>query len=719
MESLLIYILKSSAVLTLFMALFVALMQQETYHRLNRFTLLATTVLALALPCINLGIETPLSRLFAEQKTEGANITMVYLEDIAPMTAAIPTPQTAESDIEWLDIIFAIYIAGIVLLLARQAFMYVGLTRIIKKGVPCDARPYTDQNIRLRVIDDEDIRPFSWFHWVVINRKDLQENGQEIITHETAHSRSLHSLDIIFVELLILVQWFNPMAWFTKLCIKNIHEYEADEAVIRSGTDIDKYQQMIIKKAVGARLYSIANSFNHSSTIKRITMMCKKKSNLWRCTKALYILPAATIAALLFSQPESINATEQQSDGKVTEFVANKQVTTPANAPSDSTAKRGDVMAVGEVKHTQPNDTAFVYMVVEEQPRFPGGERALMKFLQHNIKYPVEARNANVQGRCYVTFVVDKQGNIKDARVQKSSGSEALDKESVRVVESMPQWLPGKQGGKNVAVQYTLPIMFRLQGTPQSTAEELKSFAGKLHKKAEEQTRVAVRFLEKGDTAKAQEELRVAQMWNEEAMQSMKKATDAASPLLIINGAIYEGKADIIANLKEEDIESINILQPEAATQVFGSRGENGVIAIKLKEYTFHYPNFITEENTANDKPVKEFQFNVGVGQKPNGQEKYDTPAEFIGRTEELQLGNLKAVVESGLTEGSVTLEFNVETDGTITFAKVKESSGNNFIDSSALTRLYNTQQMWKPATRNGQPVRSRPVLTLTFSKKR
>ncbi len=105
--------------------------------------------------------------------------------------------------------------------------------------------------------------------------------------------------------------------------------------------------------------------------------------------------------------------------------------------------------------------------------------------------------------------------------------------------------------------------------------------------------------------------------------------------------------------------------------------------------------------------------------QEPNGQEKYDTPAEFIGRTEELQLGNLKAVVESGLTEVCVTLEFNAETDGTITFAKVKESSGNNFIDSSALTRLYNTQQMWKPATRNGQPVRSRPVLTLTFSKKR
>lgn len=384
-------------------------------------------------------------------------------------------------------------------------------------------------------------------------------------------------------------------------------------------------------------------------------MMCKKKSNKWRCTKALYILPAAAIAALLFSQPESVNAVEQPSDGKVTEFVANNQTETPATAPSESTANRREVAAVGEVKHTQPSDTTQVYQVVEQMPEFPGGSNGLMTYLRNSIIYPQEARDANIQGKCFVTFVVDSNGKIKDARVQKSSGNEALDKESVSVVESMPRWTPGKQNGKNVAVQYTLPIMFRLQGTPQPKT-------------------------------------------NKDMLLLNKE-----SPLLIINGAVYEGNAGIINNIKEEDIESINVLEEEAATKLYGEKGKYGAIMLELKS----------------SKEPQMYQFNVGIKPENATPEKFDTPgAVFIGDTSDLQLGNRKTVLESGLTEGSVTIEFNVETDGTITFAKVTKSSGNNAVDSEALVLIYNTQKKWKPATKDGKPVRSRPSLTLTFSKK-
>lgn len=383
--------------------------------------------------------------------------------------------------------------------------------------------------------------------------------------------------------------------------------------------------------------------------------MCKKKSNKWRCTKALYILPAAAIAALLFSQPESVNAIEQPSDGKVTEFVANNQTEMPATAPSESTANKRKVAAVGEVKHTQPSDTTQVYQVVEQMPEFPGGSNGLMTYLRNSIIYPQEARDANIQGKCFVTFVVDSNGKIKDARVQKSSGNEALDKESVHVVESMPRWTPGKQNGKNVAVQYTLPIMFRLQGTPQPKT-------------------------------------------NKDMLLLNKE-----SPLLIINGAVYEGNAGIINNIKEEDIESINVLEEEAATKLYGEKGKYGAIMLELKS----------------SKEPQMYQFNVGIKPDNATPEKFDTPgAEFIGDTSDLQLGNRKMVLESGLTEGSVTIEFNVETDGTITFAKVIKSSGNNAVDSEALALIYNTQKKWKPATKDGKPVRSRPSLTLTFSKK-
>ena len=655
MEALLIYLLKSATLLTVFVALFVALMQQETYHKLNRFTLLAIIALSLSLPLVNLGIETPFSRLFSEEPATTTSETGIGFVSTGILTPAQTAPTEPTATIEWSSIAVAIYLIGVMILLARLVIMYTGLARIIKRGTPTPAEEYTSERIHLRVREEEEIKPFSWFRYVVINRTDLRESGREIITHEAAHARSLHSMDIVVTDLLILLQWFNPMAWFTKYCIKNIHEYEADEAVINSGTNVERYQQMIIKKAVGARLYSIANSFNHSSTFKRITMMCKKKSNKWRCTKALYILPAAAIAALLFSQPESVNAVEQPSDGKVTEFVANNQTEMPATAPSESAANRRKVAAVGEVKHTQPSDTTQVYQAVEQMPQFPGGSNGLMTYLRNSIIYPQEARDANIQGKCFVTFVVDSNGKIKDARVQKSSGNEVLDKESVRVVESMPRWTPGKQNGKNVAVQYTLPIMFRLQGTPQPKT-------------------------------------------NKDMLLLNKE-----SPLLIINGAVYEGNAGIINNIKEEDIESINVLEEEAATKLYGEKGKYGAIMLELKS----------------SKEPQMYQFNVGIKPDNATPEKFDTPgAEFIGDTSDLQLGNRKMVLESGLTEGSVTIEFNVETDGTITFAKVTKSSGNNAVDSEALALIYNTQKKWKPATKDGKPVRSRPSLTLTFSKK-
>ncbi len=104
-----------------------------------------------------------------------------------------------------------------------------------------------------------------------------------------------------------------------------------------------------------------------------------------------------------------------------------------------------------------------VYNVVENQPEFPGGMKALMKFLRDNIKYPAEARESGVQGIAYVEFIVEADGSISNAKIFKSSGNEYLDKEAVRVVMSMPKWNPGKMQGKAVRVNYRVPIAFRLQ----------------------------------------------------------------------------------------------------------------------------------------------------------------------------------------------------------------------------------------------------------------
>ncbi|HHT30170.1 MULTISPECIES: energy transducer TonB [Petrimonas] len=106
--------------------------------------------------------------------------------------------------------------------------------------------------------------------------------------------------------------------------------------------------------------------------------------------------------------------------------------------------------------------TEEIFVVVEEQPEFPGGNAAMMKFLSDNIKYPVIAQENGIQGRVITNFVVERDGSITDVQVVRGVDP-SLDKEAVRVIQSMPKWKPGKQRGSAVRVRFTLPVVFRLQ----------------------------------------------------------------------------------------------------------------------------------------------------------------------------------------------------------------------------------------------------------------
>ena len=176
-------------------------------------------------------------------------------------------------------------------------------------------------------------------------------------------------------------------------------------------------------------------------------MMLKKKSNPWRSATALYLLPATAIALSLFASPQEATGTES---------------TQPETVAIDKISKNVEI-----------NDTieGQIYQVVEKQPEFPGGMTALMKYLRDNIRYPDEARKQNKQGRCFVGFVVETDGSISDITIKKSAGDEALDKEAMRVVSTMPKWKPGTQGGEAVRVQFTLPISYFLNTTTENPAQ--------------------------------------------------------------------------------------------------------------------------------------------------------------------------------------------------------------------------------------------------------
>ncbi len=369
-----VYILKSALLLALLVSLFMLFMSKETFHRINRYVMLSLILLSLAMPFVNVGAETPLSGMFTaveesfaekrhtvrtevavERENEAAlipdNAALMGLEDsfsaagdwdeiFSSSEGSVPVvaePEKIETHeplfkesvvIEkvpvWIKATAVIYIIGVLFLIIRQAVMYFQVARIIARSRVVDASLYGCNGIRLRVHDGKE-KPFSWFHWVVVSTEDLKEGAHEILIHETAHARAGHSWDIVLADAVIIMQWFNPLAWIMKNSLKDIHEFEADEAVINSGVNAKQYQLLIIKKAVGARLYSIANSFNHSLTKKRITMMCKEKSKKWRCAKALYIVPVATIAVLTFSTVEAANPATDETLPKGSEFVANNE----------------------------------------------------------------------------------------------------------------------------------------------------------------------------------------------------------------------------------------------------------------------------------------------------------------------------------------------------------------------------------------------------------
>ena len=336
MTAFLIFVIKSAFTLALLVSLFMAFMSRETFYRLNRYLLLGIVVCSLVLPAVNIGIESPFSRLAAILSADDKIDMGLSLDDLNGLEfgdiaaesvvgeSINTTPSVDGVPLDWLSIVSVIYIIGVAVLLVRQIVIYVQLFKIMRRARPVDSLLYGVDGIKLRLHDGEEM-PFSWFGWVVVSSQDINDGAKEILIHERTHVNAGHSWDILFVDAVIMFQWFNPLAWIMKNCLKDIHEFEADEAVINCGVNTKRYQYLIIKKAVGERLLnSIANSFNHSLTKKRITMMCKEKSKKWKSVKALYVLPVVAAVACSFSTAVSTDATDNVTTSKGNEIAVNE-----------------------------------------------------------------------------------------------------------------------------------------------------------------------------------------------------------------------------------------------------------------------------------------------------------------------------------------------------------------------------------------------------------
>ena len=588
MGTFLVYILKSAACLAVFYLFYKLLMSRDTFHRFNRFALLGLLVLSSLLPLVEASVNSPA----AVQETMLTLEQLLLMADIQPegesMAAATPS-----ATVLWLRAALLVYLTGIVFFIARNLCSLARLGRLIRQGKREALDSYLpdrkEKNVRL-VVHDHDIAPFSWMHWIVIARKDLEENGREILIHELAHIRNRHSWDLLLADLCIFVQWFNPAAWLLKQELQNIHEYEADETVLREGVNARNYQMLLIKKAVGTRLYSMANSFNHSSLKKRITMMLKEKSNPWARAKYLYILPLAALAVTAFARPEVSAVADEISAVKVI-----------APAVHDS---------------IQPNvqpAVAAPSSALDQMPEFPGGMEALNAYLRNNIRYPQEAQKAGIQGRVIIQFIVSKDGSITDAEVVESVDPQ-LDAEGLRLIKNMPRWKPGMRKGQAIRVKQTLPIRFAFTKTSDKPENSNSIFLKNVSYNSslkdvillvneqevspeifraidpqriqsvtvlKDQASLAKYTTDKSKTGIIQVKLKKEDQASDINIPTIRFDSQTSKSLVIIDGKAADATA--VQALSPSQIKSIKVLKGQQAVDLFGEAAKNGAICVSTR----------------------------------------------------------------------------------------------------------------------------------------
>ena len=403
MTPFLLYIARASLDLALFYAFYLLVMRRTSLFRFNRIALLVGTVVCHLLPLLRL--RTVILKEIA------VPVSLETLEGLGePVGASAPFP--------WLPVLYA---AGVAAILALCLVSALRTRRIIRSG-----NPQPCESCRLTLVEG-DVPSFSWGRQVVMSRSDY-EKYPAILAHELQHIRAHHSTDVLLMTAVTAVHWFNPLVWIARAELRLLHEYEADEGLIRQGIDATSYQLLLVRKAVGEQRFSLANGFNHAKLKQRIAMMHKKQTP--GRVRFAYVAILPVLAATM--------------------FVCNPVRATIPEAPADQ---------------IPPTGQSIPYAQIEKKPTFNGGDAGeFSKWVAENLKYPKEAYEDGISGRVMVQFTISTDGSVRDVKVLRGV-HELLDNEAVRVISSSPKWEPGIQDGKPVNVTFQFPVIFRLGET--------------------------------------------------------------------------------------------------------------------------------------------------------------------------------------------------------------------------------------------------------------
>lgn len=303
-----LYSIKSAMVLTMLYLPYMLLLRRESFFRFNRIVLLGILLLSLVLPLCNI----PWMSLDHQPVVQAAQLQMLELGipvHVLPEVQVVANNMAVNENPRFsvFMLVSVIYIMGMIVLLAMRLWQITRLQYGLKRGVLWQ----DDKQGVCIYCHSGDVASFSWMRNIVINEKDYDEAGREIILHEMGHIHNRHSWDVVLLTLVQMLQWWNPLVYVLGISLRDVHEYEADDHVLQQGVSAQGYQLLLIRKAVGSGSYAFANSFNHSLTKKRITMMKKSKSNPWMKSKALYVIPVAALALSAFATPKFVAPIEE------------------------------------------------------------------------------------------------------------------------------------------------------------------------------------------------------------------------------------------------------------------------------------------------------------------------------------------------------------------------------------------------------------------------
>ena len=531
------YLVLVNVYLLLFYGFYALLLRKETFFNLNRLYLIAASLLSFFIPLIQ---SDWVKNLFITQKVQ-------YTIYSSPVMSYQFQP-IENSQVTVGEVLLVIYLGGMIFLTARFIWQLISLKKIFNDPGPDAA--------------------YSFFKKVRLG--DDLAGSEAIAAHEKAHAGQWHSADILMIETVMIINWFNPVVYLYRAAIKHIHEFIADRQALKSGTDKKDYALLLLSQTFNAPAHQLVNPFFNQSLLKqRIMMIQKNNSRKVKLVKYGLSAPLFILMLILSSATVNNSRTVQLLNNKV-----EKVFLLPAVADTDTVKhlKTTNIVYLPQPgKKTGGNFSETsgdkpVFTAVEQVPEFPGGIKAFGIFLSKNTKYPKEARDKNIQGKVILSFIVEPDGELSNIRVVRGVDP-ILDAEALRVMNLSPKWKPGIQNKHLVRVAYSVPISFKLanddKGTPGSKTGAVRGNGSSS----------AIALAEVNPTSNTPD---TATKGPQAALNSVK-----LNALYIVDG-VENYNFD---KIDPQEIESISVLKDRSAVALYGSKGANGVVLITTKKY--------------------------------------------------------------------------------------------------------------------------------------